>query len=156
MKKLTLFFVFLILIIALTLSASACSPTEHELSIDYSSSEGEIMHGATGWLYGIAEPDVPDSDLLQALSPAIAAVKAPDGTQHPIGDVLNVADTFLSGGGQYLFVYMQDIYPEWYYVYRGIDDYRDKVITMTQKLAKTDYVDKLIFCPFNETDNGEW
>lgn len=156
MKKLTLFFVFLILIVALTLSASACSPTEHELSIDYSLSEGEIMHGATGWLYGIAEPDVPDSDLLQALSPAIAAVKAPDGTQHPIGDVMNVADTFLSGGGQYLFVYMQDIYPEWYYVYRGIDDYRDKVITMTQKLAKTDYVDKLIFCPFNETDNGEW
>lgn len=114
------------------------------------------MHGATGWLYGIAEPGVPDGDLLKALSPAVAAVKAPDGTQHPIGDVLNVAETFLSGGGEYLFVYMQDIYPEWYYVYRGIDDYREKVVTMTQKLAQTEYADKIIFCPFNETDNGEW
>ena len=156
MKRLILFFVLFILTAAFVLGAVACTPTTHEILIDYSSSEGEIMHGATGWLYGVAEPDVPDGDLLKALSPAVAAVKAPDGTQHPIGDVMNVAETFLSGGGQFLLVYMQDIYPEWYYVYRGIDDYREKVIAMTQKLAQTAYADKVIFCPFNETDNGEW
>lgn len=156
MKRSILFFVLFLLTAAFVLGAVACTPTTHEMLIDYTVSEGEIMHGATGWLYGIAEPDVPDGDLLKTLAPAVAAVKAPDGTQHPIGDVMNVAETFLSGGGQFLFVYMQDIYPEWYYVYRGIDDYREKVIEMTQKLAQTEYIDKVIFCPFNETDNGEW
>lgn len=134
----------------------ACEPVYHTMEADFASPEGEITHGATGWLYGIAEDEVPSSDLLTPLSPQIACVKAPYGTQHPIGDVLNVAETFLDGGGKYLFVYMQDIYPDWYYKYEGQEDYVAKVTEMTKILAEQPYSDKLIYCPFNESDNGEW
>ena len=159
MKKLPVI-LFIILVAACitagVISFFACEPSTHTLQVDFSLPEGEITHGATGWLYGIAEDEVPSSDLLTPLAPQIACVKAPGGTQHPIGDVLNVAETFLKGGGKYLFVYMQDIYPDWYYKYQGQEDYVQKVKEMSAILSAQEYSGKLIYCPFNESDNGEW
>ncbi|MCM1305874.1 MAG: hypothetical protein NC037_00365 [Bacteroides sp.] len=160
MKKFARYTLSLLMIIAVvTLCATVfagCNRYDCDLEIDYSNSQGEIMHGATGFLYGLAEPDVPSGQLLGTLYPQIAAVKAPDGLQHPMGDVLQVGATFIENGGGRLFVYMQDIYPDWYYVYKGIDDYLAKIDEMMPKLISYEYADKIILCPFNENDNGEW
>ena len=158
MRKTYIAFLLIIISLSLIVAFAGCSsvPTNNIVNIDYSISEGDIKYGATGWLYGLAEENVPSSNLLLGLQPKIAAVKAPDGTQHPIGDVLNVADTFLSNGGEYLFIYMQDIYPDWYYIYQGQEDYIEKIRQMMPKLVNTTYCDKIYYCPFNESDNGEW
>jgi len=166
MKKNVLVILVSIVILVLGLSLSSCSTKKDirdvslssnpTLNIDFTLSEGEISYGATGYLYGFSEDGVPSGDLLQGLKPKIAAVKAADGLQHPVGDVLHVASTFIDNGGEKLFIYMQDIYPEWYYVYRGQADYVEKVDVMMDKLVASEYKEHFIYCPFNENDNGAW
>lgn len=146
----------LIVTVSITVFNSCKNDSTEKVTIDYSSSEGEIMYGATGFLYGMAEPDVPDGNLLKAIEPQIACVKPPEGLQHPIGDILNVAPTFLQNGGEKLFVYMQDSYADWYYKYEGQEDYLQKIEKIMENTVSTDYADKIIYCPFNENDNGEW
>jgi len=77
---------------ASTVSASA---SEAEISVDLSDrSLGKINHGASGALYGLSEPNVPDINTLIPLKPSHILQKAPNGVQHPSGDALRVANYF--------------------------------------------------------------
>ena len=138
------------------LSCAAYGEKAQTATVDFSNNTGGIKYGAIGFLYGFSESDVPSGNLIYPLNAKIAAVKPPEGLQHPVGDVLHVADTFLSNGGEKLFVYMPDIYPEWYYVYRGQQDYLQKITDEVQTLYASQYKDSIVYCPFNEVDNGVW
>lgn len=80
------------------------------VDMDPEVSTGEIMHGASGFLYGISSEDVPTSNTLVPLKPKILATKGAVGTEHPYGDALDVAKTFLESGGEQIQMYNQNYY----------------------------------------------
>ncbi len=154
----------LIIIIALILTIStsialvsiklAKNEIHNELIVDLSNPVGEITHGATGFLYGIAEPDIPNGNLLKGIQPKVLATRVPNGLQHPSGDIAQVQKTFFENGGKNAIIYMQDIYPDWYYSYRS-----DYLVTMSEvldSLVSLEYSDRFIYQPFNEMNNGVW
>ena len=127
---------------------------ESELTIDYSSPQDKITHGATGFLYGLAEPNVPNGNMLYALEPKVLSTKVPNGLQHPSGDLQKVNDYFFENGGKNIIIYMQDIYPDWYYSYR--DDYLETMSSVLDTTIPLSNSDKFIYQPFNEMNNGVW
>lgn len=157
-KKLPL---LLILLLSITLATAIATidyavnnQIDAELSVDFSSPEGPIKHGATGFLYGIAEENVPNSNLLYALSPQVLATRVPNGLQHPSGDIAHVESAFFDNGGANAIIYMQDIYPDWYYSYRP--DYLETMSDVLDSLIVLKHADKFIYQPFNEMNNGVW
>lgn len=46
------------------------------LHFDASGNTGDMLHGSTGFLYGVSENNVPSSDLLEAISPKILVQKS--------------------------------------------------------------------------------
>ncbi len=82
-----------------------------------------LKHGAAGWLYGLADEEVPASSLITPLKANTAVQKAPNGMQHPDGDVLETAKTFLRAGGKNLQIYVPDYYALWGYEFTGTDQY---------------------------------
>ena len=125
-----------------------------ELTIDFSAPQDEITHGATGFLYGLAEPNVPDGRMLYALSPKVLSTRVPNGLQHPSGDLARVSKYFFENGGQNIVIYMQDIYPDWYYAYRS--DYLDTLSDVLDTITPIENADRFIYQPFNEMNNGVW
>lgn len=121
-------------------------------SFDMRQTNGAIMHGSTGFLYGASEPNIPTIDLLQPLKPKVMVQKAPNGLQHPSGDGTRVADYILEAGTEEIQIYIQDTYYQWPYEYRGIDQYetiaRDVVNTIKNDKNKDQYV----YVLFNEPD----
>ncbi len=151
----------IVLVLALSLATAIATidyninqTIDAELTVDFSYSEGEIKHGATGFLYGIAEQDAPNGNLLYALSPQVLSTKVPNGLQHPSGDIAHVESTFFDNGGKNAIIYMQDIYPDWYYAYRK--DYLDTMSNVLDDLVALEHSDKFIYQPFNEMNNGVW
>ncbi|MBQ6165002.1 MAG: hypothetical protein IJK23_11060 [Clostridia bacterium] len=140
---------------------------------DASDLTGEVMGGASGFLYGIAEEGVPSADMTDSLRITSVSAKTADGLQHPIGDVAHIASQLLSGGAaEYIVVYLQDTYATWYYDDAAITemkkigeyDYLDYLETVyfpqiretVEKMKNTPYADKLVYCLYNECDNGVW
>ncbi|MCH5210902.1 MAG: hypothetical protein J1F01_08065 [Oscillospiraceae bacterium] len=76
---------------------------------------GLLYKGSTGFLYGVAEPNVPTIDLLQGLQPATMVQKALGGLQHPTGDAIRTRSALGAAGAKSIQVYLQDIYLEWPY-----------------------------------------
>ena len=76
---------------------------------------GLLYKGSTGFLYGVAEPNVPTIDLLQGLQPATMVQKALGGLQHPTGDATRTRSALHAAGVKSIQVYLQDIYLEWPY-----------------------------------------
>ncbi|WP_322905912.1 CBM35 domain-containing protein [Paenibacillus sp. SGZ-1009] len=126
-----------------------------QLTVDVSQSTGAIKHGASGFLYGLGSPGVPNPNMLAPLSPQAIAQKAPDGLQHPNGDALKVAPEFLAAGGKEIQIYMQDIYKNWPYENLGLDDYLNKIDVMVPKVVNDPNHSKFVYIPFNEPD-GIW
>lgn len=93
------------------------------LTIHMDEQTGPLYHGSCGFLYGLGSDGVPSQNLITPLKPRVAAQKAPDGLQHPTGDVLDVARGFIDSGGEQVQVYLQDIYALWPYEYDGIEGY---------------------------------
>lgn len=127
---------------------------ESKLIIDYSNPLDEITHGATGFLYGLAEPNVPDGRALYAISPKVLSTRVPNGLQHPSGDIAKVSEYFFENGGENIIIYMQDIYPDWYYAYR--EDYLITMSHVIDTIIPINNSDKFIYQPFNEMNNGVW
>ena len=71
---------------------------------------GEILHGTAGFLYGISNEDVPTTNTLVPLKPKILVTKGAVGTEHPYGDSLDVAKTFLESGGWQIQMYVSNYY----------------------------------------------
>ncbi|WP_433440950.1 CBM35 domain-containing protein [Nonomuraea sp. CA-141351] len=147
---------------ALAASAVTAGPADAAtatdvVTVDFAQRTGRVHGGATGMLYGLSDPGVPGDALLAGARPRTVAQKAPDGDQHPNGDALVIADGFFAAGGEEIVVYMQDVYSQWPYENRGIDDYLAKVDTMVRKVVRGRPQDKgkFVWVPFNEPD-GIW
>ncbi|MGI5291870.1 hypothetical protein ACQEVF_52360 [Nonomuraea polychroma] len=140
-----------------TLIATPAAAAPAVVVVDFGQRTGPVHGGATGMLYGLSDPGVPGDSLLAGARPRTIAQKAPDGDQHPNGDALVVADGFFAAGGAEIVIYMQDVYSQWPYENRGIDDYLAKVDTMVRKVVRErpGDKDKFVWVPFNEPD-GIW
>lgn len=125
---------------------------------DPENSKSEVLHGSTGFLYGVSEVNVPSADLLSAISPKILVQKAADGQQHPSGDGYRLTPYLRECGVENIQIYLQDYYLEWPYESKGIDDYREKVQNIVEKMieGKTDEeIAAYSFVLFNEP-NSIW
>lgn len=125
------------------------------LEVDMAAATGEIKHGATGFLYGLGEDNVPNVNLLTGLKPYMVEQNAPLGLQHPNGDSLNVANTFLEAGGDSIQIACPDIYANWPYEFESIPEYIEKLEIMVQQVIDAGLSDKVVYVPFNEPD-GNW
>ncbi len=125
------------------------------LTIDFSQ-QSDLTGRAAGFLYGMAEDDVPTAEITESIGINTLATKPAGGLQHPIGDVNQVAETFTEAGGEYLFIYTQDMYDTWYYQLDSLELYNEKVKKTVTEMENSEYKDKLVYCIYNEMDNGEW
>ena len=91
-------------IITTDFSAEAAVDETSTLTVDMSAQTGDILHGASGFLYGISNEDVPTTNTLVPLKPKVLATKGALGTEHPYGDALDVAETFLASGGEQVMI----------------------------------------------------
>lgn len=121
-------------------------------------SKNELLHGSTGFLYGVSETGVPSADLISAIQPKILVQKAADGQQHPSGDGYRLTPYLRECGVENIQIYLQDFYLEWPYEYLGINDYNKKVEAIVDKMVagKTaGEISAYSFVLFNEPD-GIW
>ncbi|MBR1404139.1 MAG: carbohydrate-binding protein [Treponema sp.] len=146
MKKTIFIFAFALL------TAGFARAQEQSVIIDAAKKNGDITHGAIGFLYGLGDPGIPSQQMLSALHPVTAAQKAPDGIQHPNGDALETAEQFIKAGGKEIQIYMQDIYKEWPYENLGMADYLPKIREMVKKGMNSPYKDSFVWIPLNEPD----
>lgn len=125
------------------------------ITVDFSQ-QSELTGRASGFLYGIAEDDIPSAEIIESIDINTLATKPAGGLQHPIGDVNNVAETFLKAGGECLFIYTQDMYDTWYYKFDSLEQYNERVRKTVTEMENAEYKDKLVYCIYNEMDNGVW
>lgn len=136
----------------LFMSLGLIQPT---VTVDFSK-QSELTYSANGYLYGFAQPDIPSNEIAQAVGAKYLAAKPIGGLQHPIGDIDDVAETFLKAGGENIMIYTQDMYDTWYYKLDSIELYNERVRTTVSQIAERGYSDKVSYCIYNESDNGEW
>lgn len=125
------------------------------VTVDFSK-QSDLTGRASGFLYGFAEDDIPTSEIAESIGINSLATKTAGGLQHPIGDVRDVSDTFLSAGGEMLMVYTQDMYDTWYYQLDSLPEYNEKVRKTVTEMENSTYKDSLVYCIYNEMDNGAW
>ncbi|MBO5859464.1 MAG: hypothetical protein J6R20_06770 [Clostridia bacterium] len=140
------------------------------IEIDASVETNEISTKATGYLYGLAQSNVPDSNIVESLDISSVSQKVIGGLQHPIGDVDDVSTQLDSC--DYIVVYLQDCFDTWYYcheeihtlrqngTYDGLTFMREKFLPLVKEkvteLSQKDYSDRLVYCLYNECDNAVW
>lgn len=144
----------------------AAAATADPLSVDFSHTTGAFRGGATGTLYGLGDDGVPSQAVLDGAHITNTSQKPPQGAQHPNGDALQVEKSFFAGGGQDLYVYAQDMYPDWPYNGGkrpgdangdGVWDYLPVLKKVVEDVATTSaHPEKYVFIPFNEPDGGNW
>ena len=91
-------------------AASAVADATLSVDLDPKRNTGEIIHGAAGFLYGVSSEDVPTTNTIVPLKSKILCTKGAVGTEHPYGDALDVAKTFLESGGQQVMMYNSNYY----------------------------------------------
>ena len=126
-----------------------------KVTIDFSL-QSDLTGRASGFLYGFAEEDIPSKEIAESIGINGLATKTAGGLQHPIGDVNDVSGTFLSAGGEMLTVYTQDMYDTWYYQLDSLEEYNKKVFKTVTEAENSDYAEHLVYCIYNEMDNGVW
>lgn len=140
------------------------------LTADMSVKTGDVTNGASGYLYGIAQKGVPSKNMTDSINISTVAQKVTGGLQHPIGDVEDVASQL--DDADYIVVYLQDAYSTWYYEQENIEkmrsegtydyqkfiteDYFPKVREAVNRLSRLEYSDRIVYCIYNECDNGVW
>lgn len=140
------------------------------LNVDASKELAPVSTRATGFLYGLAEEGVPSSVMTDSLDISSVSQKVTDGLQHPTGDISHVYPQL--DECDYTVVYLQDAYSTWYYCHDEIMEMRkngtydwkrfitesyfpiikEKIELLRDELFK----DKLVYCIYNECDNGVW
>jgi hypothetical protein len=123
-----------------------------QLVVRLSERTGAFHGAANGTLYGLSDDGVPSDNTLEPLRISNVAQKPPAGAQHPNGDGLVVADSFVRTGGEYLQIYVQDMYALWTYEDLGFEDYLEKLAWVVDQTSKSPHADKLVYVPFNEPD----
>ncbi|MFD9443512.1 CBM35 domain-containing protein [Streptomyces sp. NPDC060006] len=122
------------------------------LSVDLTASEGPVMRGANGTLYGLSDDGVPSDAMLEPLKITSISQKPEGGAQHPNGDALTVSKSFFRNGGGEINVMMQDIYAKWPYEDLGIADYLPKVDKIVKEVSADPNSEHFVYIPFNEPD----
>ena len=136
------------LLVALLLPLARAQST---LTINVNSNNGPILHGASGFLYGQAESNLPTQNLIAPLKVQYSAGKPPQGLQHSGGDVTQITPSYVSAGGQGMQIYLQDIYST-FYPNPGISSYNTTVSNIVNSLKSDPNFQKFIYVPFNEPD----
>lgn len=114
----------------------------------------DLYHGATGWLYGQGDEQVPTANTITALKPNTAVQKAPNGMQHPNGDVLDIAKTFLDAGGKHIQIYVPDYYALWFYEFTGTEYYLDILEMQAKACIAQGIAEDVVYVLYNEpTEN---
>lgn len=140
------------------------------LEIDAAASMDEVSSRASGYLYGVAQSNVPDSAMTESVDIASVSQKVIGGLQHPIGDVDNASPAL--DNCDYITVYLQDCFDTWYYCndeiwslrktgeYDHMEFVRSRFLPQVgekvRELSQKDYEDRLVYCIYNEADNGVW
>lgn len=140
------------------------------LNVDASKQLNPVSTRATGFLYGLSEEGVPSRAITDSLDISSVSQKVIDGLQHPTGDISHVAPQL--DECDYTVVYLQDSYSTWYYCHDEImemrkngtydwkkfltESYFPLVKEKVELLKDAPYKDKLVYCIFNECDNGVW
>ncbi len=169
LKALTATVACLIFLIVIAAGAFAIFYTP-SLTADLSTKTGSVTTGASGYLYGLAEEGVPSYNMTESIDISSVSAKVPNGLQHPIGDLSHVYPQIENA--DYYVVYLQDSYSTWYYEYDDIEkqrsqgtydwhefvenDFLPRVRESVQYLSSTQYSDKVVYCLYNECDNGVW
>ncbi|MDX3224462.1 CBM35 domain-containing protein [Streptomyces sp. ME19-01-6] len=122
------------------------------ISVDLAASEGPVLHGANGALYGLSDDGVPSDAALAPLKLTTISQKPEGGAQHPNGDALTVSKSFFRNGGDDIYILLQDMYTQWPYQDLGIDDYLPKVEKMAKDVAGAPHSERFVYVPFNEPD----
>lgn len=130
--------------------AAAADP--QRLTVDLKTSEGPVMLGANGSLYGLSDDGVPSDAAMAPLKITSVSQKPEGGAQHPNGDALTVSKSFFRNGGGEINVMMQDIYAKWPYEDLGIDDYLPKVDKIVKEVSADPNSERFVYIPFNEPD----
>lgn len=119
------------------------STNRPSVTINVNDKTGAVTNGASGFLYGFAEPDIPSVEIARSIDVSSLSTKAYGGLQHPIGDVNQVADTFLSAGGEQIIVYTQDMYDTWYYEFDSMEAYHERVRETVTATEQSNYATML-------------
>lgn len=154
-KKALIIIFSLLLCLVLVAGGALLYLIKPTVTFDFSS-QSELTGRASGFLYGFAEDDIPTMEIAESIGINSLATKTAGGLQHPIGDVRDVSDTFLSAGGEMLMVYTQDMYDTWYYQLDSLPEYNEKVRKTVTEMEGSFYRDSLVYCIYNEMDNGAW
>ncbi|HHW01150.1 MAG TPA: hypothetical protein GXX36_16565 [Clostridiaceae bacterium] len=114
LKKLMAFILATIIVVSVNIGSlnvfAASGLLKPMLIVDMTEKTGDILHGAAGFLYGVSSENVPTTNTLTPLKPKVLATKGALGTEHPYGDALDVAETFLEAGGEQVQMYNSNYY----------------------------------------------
>lgn len=103
-----------------------------KLVVDVSEQQGDILHGAGGFLYGIADEEVPTSNTVVPLKSKVLCTGTMLTTEHPYGDAEMVAEQFLEDGGEQVMMYL----PNYYGYALGVTaNYKDYAKLMETKIV---------------------
>lgn len=138
--------------------AKAAETEGASLTVEATQKTGALKHGASGFLYGLGADQVPSTSLILGLKPNITAQKPPYGLQHPSGDTLEIADTFLQAGGSSVQIYCLDIHANWPYEdeSKDMEAYEEKIKTMVKQVKAAGLSDKVVYVPFNEPEGQQY
>lgn len=125
-------------------------------TLNFAKKTGDVTTCASGFLYGLAEPDIPSVEIAASVGISTLSTKASGGLQHPVGDIAQVAETFFNAGGKEIIVYTQDMYDTWYYRLDSMPAYLERVRQTVSATEAEDYADRVVYCIFNEMNNGQW
>ncbi|MDO0930992.1 CBM35 domain-containing protein [Streptomyces sp. DG2A-72] len=137
---------------ALPAAGSAAAADPQRLTVDLAASEGPVMLGANGSLYGLSDDGVPSDAAMEPLKITSISQKPEGGAQHPNGDALTVSKSFFRNSGGEINVMMQDVYAKWPYEDLGIDDYLPRVDKIAKEVSAAPNSDRFVYIPFNEPD----
>ena len=138
-------------------TASAAGETSlPTLTVDMAPDEKRpLQHGASGWLYGLGSEGVPSANTMTPLKPHTTVQKAPNGMQHPNGDVLDAAETFLNVGGKDLQIYVPDYYALWFYEFSSTEEYLEILKMQAEECIKKGIAEEVAYVLYNEP-YGNW
>lgn len=125
------------------------------MTVDMEQTTGAVKHGATGFLYGVGEDNVPDVNLMTAIKTYMCEQKPAEGLQHPNGDILIMADTFMEAGGDSIQIACPDIYANWPYEFESFEEYMDKLKIMVEQVREAGLSEQAVYVLYNEPE-GNW
>lgn len=141
--------------VPVTVAAASSDSSLPTLTVDMTpDTQRELKHGASGWLYGLGDDGVPTANTMTALKPHTAVQKAPNGMQHPNGDTLDIADTFLNAGGQDIQIYVPDYYALWFYEFSSTEEYLKILRMEAEACIEKGIAEDVVYVLYNEPQSN--